>query len=62
MGQSVITWACAQTKHLNATNVQIRSDAPDRQKQNAAVGGKKIVGEFSPFSMKGSGLTSPRIK
>jgi hypothetical protein len=33
--------------HLNATMVKIRSDAPDRQKQNAALGGKKIIGEFS---------------
>jgi hypothetical protein len=34
-------------QHLNAVNVKIRSDAPDRQKQNAALGGRKILGEFS---------------
>jgi hypothetical protein len=33
--------------HLGATAVKIRTDAPDRQKQNAALGGRKIVGEFS---------------
>jgi hypothetical protein len=33
--------------HLNAVTVNLRSDAPDRQKQNAALAGKKIVGEFS---------------
>jgi hypothetical protein len=33
--------------HLGASTVKIRSDAPDRQKQNAALGGKKITGEFS---------------
>jgi hypothetical protein len=33
--------------HTAKGNGRIRSDAPDRQKQNAAVGGRKIVGEFS---------------
>jgi hypothetical protein len=33
--------------HLNAVNVKVRSDAPDRQKQDAALSGRKIVGEFS---------------
>jgi len=34
-------------KHLNALNVIIRSTAPDRKKQDAALKGRKIVGEFS---------------
>lgn len=33
--------------HLNALQVPVRSDAPDRAKQDAALGGRKIVGEFS---------------
>jgi hypothetical protein len=33
--------------HLNAVTVNIRSVAPDRQKQDAVLGGKKIIGEFS---------------
>ena len=34
-------------RHLNAVNVMVRSAAPDREKQDAALGGRKIVGEIS---------------
>jgi hypothetical protein len=33
--------------HLNALNVIMRSEAPDRNKQDATLAGRRIVGEFS---------------
>jgi hypothetical protein len=44
-------------RHLNALRVLVRSEAPDRVRQNALLGGKRIVGEFSwslgQFTMRG---------
>ena len=44
-------------RHLNALNVLVRSEAPDRSRQDAQLAGKRILGEFSwslaQFSLKG---------
>jgi hypothetical protein len=43
--------------HLNALNVLVRSEAPDRARQDAQLAGRRILGEFSwslaQFSLKG---------